>query len=78
MQTAQADDFSGNFTSDEMACASCGNEIKGKLWVCEKIAFAFGKGDLIRRGAATRFSSIAQLFDAQQEVLMQSVTDAEA
>ena len=40
--------------------------------------FAFGTGDLILRGVATKFSSIAQMFDAQQEALMQSVADAEA
>ena len=40
--------------------------------------FAFGTGDIILRGVATKFSSIAQMFDAQQEALMQSVADAEA
>ena len=38
--------------------------------------FAFGTGDLILRGVATRLSYIAQMFDAQQEALIQSVADA--
>ena len=40
--------------------------------------FAFGTGDLLLRGAAANFLSIARMFDAQQEALTQSVADAEA
>jgi hypothetical protein len=39
----QADDFRGIPSFDEMACASCGSEITGKLWVCEKISAAVVK-----------------------------------
>ena len=40
--------------------------------------FAFWTGDIILWGVATKFSPIAQMSDAQQEALMQSVADAEA
>ena len=49
-----------------------------RLLRCVRRHFAFGAGDLILRGVATKFSSIAQMFDAQQEAWMQSVADAEA
>ena len=40
--------------------------------------FACGTSDLIRWGVADKFSSVAQIFHAQQEGLTQSVADAEA
>jgi hypothetical protein len=44
MQTVKTEDFLGDPAFDEMACASCGNEISGKLWVCEQIASAVRAG----------------------------------